>query len=415
MKALVLAGGFPQIELIKKLKSRGITVLLADWGANPIAKEYCDRFYQKSTLDVDAIKEIAVEEKVDFIITVCTDQALLTVAKVSQELGLPCYIDYQTALNVTNKKYMKDKFVEYGIPSAKFIISNAYHPSLIEGFQFPLIVKPVDCNSSKGVVKVESAEQLKIAFEADVQLSRTRTAIVEEFIEGEELTVDAYIEEGVAKILAVSVNEKIKDEDKFVIFRQINPAPIPSRIVDKIKGIAQKIADSFHVQNAPLLVQMLLRGEDLYVIEFSARTGGGVKYILIENASGFDVIESVIDLTLGKKPRVEPRAPKYKYFINEHVYCYPGRFDRLEGFDELRAEGILVDYYPYKTKGAIFETVSNSGDRVVGFTIVGNSKEEITKKHIAVNERMKVLDDEGRDIARHDLLPVFDFERDDRG
>ena len=36
-------------------------------------------------------------EKVDFIITVCTDQALLTMAKVSEELGLPCYIDYETA------------------------------------------------------------------------------------------------------------------------------------------------------------------------------------------------------------------------------------------------------------------------------------------------------------------------------
>ena len=115
MKALVLAGGFPQIALIEELKRRGIFTLLADYYENPVAKPFADKFYRASTLDVDAIRGIAVSEKVDFIITACTDQALLTVARVSEELGLPCYIDYKTALNVTNKQYMKKVFQDRGI------------------------------------------------------------------------------------------------------------------------------------------------------------------------------------------------------------------------------------------------------------------------------------------------------------
>ena len=110
MKALVLAGGFPQIALINEIKSRGIEVVLADYYAEPVAKKYADIFYQVSTLDVDGIREVAKKEKADFLITACTDQALLTVARVSEELGLPCYIDYKTALNVTNKAYMKEVF-----------------------------------------------------------------------------------------------------------------------------------------------------------------------------------------------------------------------------------------------------------------------------------------------------------------
>ena len=110
MKALVLAGGLPQIALLNDLKSRGITTVLADYYENPVAKPYADIFYRESTLDLDAIRRVAKEEKVDFITTVCTDQALLTVAKISEELGLPCYIDYETALNVTNKSYMKKIF-----------------------------------------------------------------------------------------------------------------------------------------------------------------------------------------------------------------------------------------------------------------------------------------------------------------
>ena len=96
MKALVLAAGLPQIALIHDIKSRGIEVVLADYYPNPIAKPYADKFYQISTLDIPAVTELAKTEKVDFILTVCTDQAMLTVANVSEKLGLPCYIDYQT-------------------------------------------------------------------------------------------------------------------------------------------------------------------------------------------------------------------------------------------------------------------------------------------------------------------------------
>ena len=124
MKALVLAGGYPQIALINELKSRGITVLLADYYASPVAKPYADAFYQVSTLDIEAITDLAREKQVDFLITACTDQALLTVAKVSQTLGLPCYIDYKTALNVTNKSYMKEVFRENGISTAKHLSSS---------------------------------------------------------------------------------------------------------------------------------------------------------------------------------------------------------------------------------------------------------------------------------------------------
>ena len=63
-KALVLAGGIPQIELIKELKRRGYFTILADYYENPVAKPYADKFYQESTLDLEMIEKIAVEEKV---------------------------------------------------------------------------------------------------------------------------------------------------------------------------------------------------------------------------------------------------------------------------------------------------------------------------------------------------------------
>ena len=88
MKVLVLAGGYDQIKLIQELDSRGYEVVLVDYFENPPAKEYVSRHYMESTLDVEKVKEIAVSENVELILTACTDQALYTMAKVSEEMGL---------------------------------------------------------------------------------------------------------------------------------------------------------------------------------------------------------------------------------------------------------------------------------------------------------------------------------------
>ncbi len=277
MKALVLAGGFPQIALINELKRRSIEVILVDFNEEPVAKKYADRYYRVSTLDIPAVREVAVKEGVDFLITVCTDQALHTVAKVSEDLHLPCYIDYNTALNVTNKQYMKNVFAEKGIPTAKHVVIDSFDERAIQGMKYPMIVKPVDCNSSKGVRYCENLEELKTFIADAIHLSRTKTAIIEEFIQGIEISVDAFVEDGKAHVLCISKSDKIADKDKFVIFRTIWPAGVSEEVIKKIGNIAQQIADAFGLKNSPMLIQLLTDGNDVYVIEFSARTGGGGK------------------------------------------------------------------------------------------------------------------------------------------
>lgn len=410
MKALVLAGGYPQIALINELKKRGIMTVLADWNENPVARAYADIFYRESTLDVEAITEVARREQVDFLITACTDQALLTVAKVSETLGLPCYIDYRTALNVTNKSYMKTVFAEHGIPTAQFRVMGELDHDTVRTMQFPLIVKPVDCNSSKGVKKVCDMAELEEAFRDAVRMSRTDTAIVEDYVSGEELSVDVYVEDGVAHVLCVSNSEKIAADDKFVIFRCKYPAVASDHVLEQIRDTVQKIADAFHIQNAPMLVQLISDGKRIFVLEFSARTGGGVKFQLIKRVSGFDVITAVVDLTLGNKPHVEKMQPESKYLSNEFIYCREGVFDHLEGFEELKNQGVLSEYFLFKWKGAVFDgTVENSGDRIGGFTIQADTKEKLLEKHRIAAQKLRVMDSQGRDMMRHDLLTDIVF------
>jgi len=244
MKALVLCGGVPQIALIKELKGRGITTLLADMNENVGARAYADEFYKVSVLDVDAIENLARDQKVDFLITVCADQVLQVVAEVSERLNLPCYIDFETAENVSKKSYMKTIFAQNGIPTSQFVIMDKLDIEKTKHLHYPLIVKPVDAYSSRGVTKVTSPEDLQAAFDIAINISRSKNAIVEEFVEGDEVTVDAYIENGKAHILCLTNLYKIGEDGKFIINRSRIPAKIPFIVIAKSQDAAQKIADT---------------------------------------------------------------------------------------------------------------------------------------------------------------------------
>lgn len=409
MKALVLAGGFPQIALIEELKSRNITVLLADYYEEPVAKAYADEFYRISTLDVEAITDLARTQKVDFLITACTDQALLTVAKVSETLGLPCYISHENGLNATNKFYMKKMFQQHNISTAKHLVMAEIDEELIKDLKYPCIVKPVDCNSSKGVIKVFNHDELIENFNKAVEYSRTNTALIEEYIEGREITVDIQVENGKAYVLSKAYSDKIPAKDKFVIYRTRYPITETDEVNLQIEKTAQQIADVFQLKNSPMLIQFISDGNQVYVLEFSARTGGGVKHQLIEKVSGFDVIKAVVDLTLGKIPHVEIKAPQTKYITNTFIYCNPGIYDKVVGFEQLKEQGVITEHFIFKWRGAEMSGAANSGDRIGGFTVQADTLDELKEKYNTAIATIKVLDRSGKDIMRHDLLAPLEY------
>jgi len=409
MKALVVAGGIAQAALVQELKSRGIETILADRNPKAVAVPYADAFFPVSTLDEEGIYQLALKEKVDFVVTACADQVLLVVAKVSERLGLPCYIDHQTATLVSDKKYMKDIFVKNGVPTAKHVVMGTFEEEKVKDFQFPLIVKPVDSYSSRGVRKVLNNEEMKAAFEEAVVISRTKTAIVEEFCEGEELTVDVYVENGIAHVLTVSISDKIADKDRFVIYRTKNPAPISESVKGQIQDTAQKIADAFHLKDSPMLIQMISDGTRISVLEFCARTGGSIKFRLIKKASGFDVIGAVADLTLGKKPHVGKLVSESKYITNTFLYCKPGVFDHAEGFEELKQEGIISEYYIFSSKGTEYKSITCSGDRMGSFTVQADDLQTLKEKHEAAISRVKAIGADGSDLIRHDLVAELEY------
>ena len=150
---------------------------------------------------------------------------------------------------------------------------------------------------------------------------------------------------------------------------------------------------------------MIDLGDHVSVLEFCARTGGNMKWLLIKHSCGVDVISAAIDLSLGKIPDIRAKTPKNAYVVNDFIYCKNGVFDHLEGFSELVEEGIINEYYAIRPQGWTVQGITSSSDRIVGINLVGNNAEDISRKQNILNCRVKIIDKDGNDIMRHDLLP----------
>ena len=307
-------------------------------------------------------------------------------------------------LLVSDKSLMKDIFHKNGIPTSRHMFMEELDMEKVSCMTYPLVVKPADGYSSKGVRKATNEQELRAFFAEAAKISRSGIVIVEEFVEGAEITVDFQVVDGEAILLSASNTDKVDYKDRFLAFRTRWPAAVSDETLERIRVIGQKIATAFGLKNTPMLVQLLTDDKRESVLEFCARNGGGAKYLVIKKASGFDPITGVIDLTLGKPVQVDKKTPDFKYLTNEFLYGHPGVFDHLEGFEELKQAGILEEYWQFKWKGAQISNAATSSDRIASITIVAKNHEELIEKHNKAASVIKIIDENGKDMMRHDLL-----------
>jgi len=128
---------------------------------------------------------------------------------------------------------------------------------------------------------------------------------------------------------------------------------------------------------------------------------------MIKKFSGFDVIKAVIDLTMGQIPHVGQIKKPEKRTVNEFIYCNPGVLDHVEGFEELLADGTIVEYKVFKAPGTEFGEIRSSGDRVAFYSVEAETEEELKCKHALANARVKAISTSGEDLIRHDLIAKF--------
>ncbi len=401
--AIVLGGTNPHIALVQSLKIRGYHTVLIDYFENPPAKRLADEHIRESTLDMDKVLEIATYYKASLVISTCLDQANVTACFVSEKLGLPVPYSYETALDVTNKILMKTKMLENGIPTAKCIFTkNFLIPSI--PLKYPLVIKPADSNGSKGVKKITQKSELEKCLIDAMNISRTRSAIIEEFCEGIDVDVVCYIQNGKANILLLRQRYKVKDDSTSVMqyYRSLIPADISTGAKREIQRIADNIARAFNLDNTPMQIQVIVKDSIVNVIEFAPRVGGGLSFRTVKLKTSFDILESAIDSYTKKHTPLNIKRSNYLYSEN-NLYARAGVFGRIDGFEELRRDNIVIESYCYKSYGSDIGQDLTSNNRIGAFIVRANNRRSLFQKVETAIKRLEVYDVEDKPILRRDI------------
>lgn len=402
--AIVLGGTFPHISLLEKLKERGYYTVLIDFFENPPAKLYADEHVIASTLDKETVLEISKHKQASLVISAYIDQANVTACYVAEKLNLPHPYSYETALNVTDKLLMKSLMINNNIQTSKFVVITSIDECEGVDLSFPVIVKPTDSNSSKGVRKANSLEELKIYAEKAFEISRNKKVIIEEYIIGKEIGIDCYISNGKATVLITKERRKIPAvlNQNEQIFGCIWPICLDDSDFKLIEQIAERISMVFGLDNTPLMIQAIVNQNGLYVIEFGARFGGGESFRIIKLATGFDPSSAVIDSYLGNDFVVKHEIPE-SYYAENFIYTKQGTFSEILGFENLLDDNTIEYIDPYKTKGALIGDELSSNNRVGVFTVKAKDKISLMKKIKSVLSNIDVIDLNGRSILKRDI------------
>lgn len=404
--AIVLGGTNPHRALIENLKKRGYCSVLVDFYENPPAKSVADKHIKESTLDKGKVLDIAIQYSAKLVISACVDQANVTACYVAEKMGLPAPYSYLTSLEVTNKPLMKSKMVANGIPTPKHIVVNRLPDrSVLDGLTYPVIVKPADSNSSKGVKRADHFNELKTNSKLALGISRTGDIVIEEYLDGMEIDVVGFLGREDINILMVRHRIKVNGIDgaEMQYYRSIIPATITDVVMSKIKDILSKISASFNLRNTPIQVQAIITGDNVSVIEFAPRVGGGLSYRTVKMSTGFDILDSTIDSYLGKEPPLQEIRAISCFFSEVNLYAEKGFFDRVIGFNEIKAKGLIEEYYVYKSKRASIGEELSSNNRIGSFILKANSLNELFEKYWSAINSIDIVDSSGMSIFRKDL------------
>ncbi|MEI6555574.1 MAG: ATP-grasp domain-containing protein [Paludibacter sp.] len=323
MKKLAIIGAsYLQLPLVLKAKEMGLETHCFAWEDGAVCKETADFFYPVSILEKEQILEICESIDIDGITSIASDAAVPTVNFVAGKMGLTGN-SFADAAVCTDKYKMRRRFAEFNVSSPKFVISDEGYS--VENFCFPVIVKPTDRSGSRGVKKIENQGDLQVAVARAKSESFSHQAIIEEYISGQEVSVESISWEGKHYILAIT-DKVTTGAPYFVELEHHQPSQLSEEIQQKIKSETLKALNALNIRfGASHSEFKITDGGDVFAIEVGARMGGDfIGSDLVQLSTSFDFVEAVVNVALGnfEEPQIHSKKCSGVYFLckeTEHL------------------------------------------------------------------------------------------------
>ncbi len=301
MYVVVLGLGWQQKKSILILKNYNYKIIGVDQNKNSICKKIINKFinidFQKTNTVYKKIKKITKNPK--YIFSFNSDAALVPSSILRNKFNLKGLSIYQSSL-MTNKVSIKNllKKNKFNYANYKIYLNKKNLKSKFKNFNFPIIIKPVHGSGSRGVQFFKTKEKLNNFIKND-NFYEKQKLIIEEYIKGQEFSIEAFVSNRKIKILSIS---------KRKIFKKITAKEINTKKIDKLKynlieDTICKFINLTKIDNCPFHFEIIYtKNNKIYIIDAAARGGGYfVADYLVKKNINFNINKALIDINLKNK------------------------------------------------------------------------------------------------------------------
>lgn len=372
-RLLILGASGFQVPFIKKAKELGADVGIVDIDKEAPGIEFADEFFNCSLLEKDKILEIAKKFRAEGITVGTCETGVVTAAYVAEKLKLPFY-SLEVARCATDKILMIEAFFKNNVAAPKYEVIRQ-GDEIKTNIAYPVITKPADKSASRGIYYVECEEDLQDAVKISMGASDSKEVLIEEYMEGPEISVELAIEEN--NPIALQITDKITNGAPYYVeVGQAQPASLSDELKNKVIELACSAAKAVGLTNCAGHAEIKLTPSGPKMIEIGGRMGGHyVDAELLENSTGYKLQETIIRYALGEEfvlQSIEPKgATAMKCILSEE-----GTIKKIEGVDLAeRIPGILKVVIKCKVGDFCHKGTSNN-DLVVFVVACSETKEK---------------------------------------
>jgi biotin carboxylase len=383
-RLLVLGAGPAQLGLLEAAHDRGLWVAVVDRDPAAPGFRFADRRCILSTEDELAIERLVAALEIGGIISPGTDWPVGVAARVSERSGIPHPIEPATAALATNKLRQRERLEHAGVPQPRWwVVGGEGDPPDVPG---PVVVKAPDRQGQKGLTLVHGPAELPEAIERARSVARNGLALVEELVDGPEVTVVGFSVDGEFTALALT-DRVVADPPAFgVALAHVWPSAVPG--TESVPGTCRAALEALGVRDGPSYIQLRIGSDGPKVIEVAARLGGGHDAELVQAVTGVDLNGLAIDAAVGAEVASPQSAVRVGGAVTKFLVAPPGVLERvdvpegLEGVHQVRI---------YREPGYVFTPLRRGADRAGALLATGGSRDEALARANDAADRIRFV------------------------
>ena len=414
-KLLVLGGSASNVQLVRFAQQMGAFVYVADNKNNRPGKEIADEAVMVSCDDYHSLSDYITKHKIDGISTGAGEWNVINAIHLSQKTGLRYYANYDQWCYCQDKRNFKNLCKKYNVPT----VPEFDQYSTLNESDFPVIVKPVDGCSSRGIKICYNKKELKTAIKDALKLSSSPNVIIEKYIDNGGVTIDAKYVVVDGSFYLEAIGERYVLENGLITAFSYYPSRYLDIFMKKIHPFVKAMFDSIGFHNGVFFFQAIPDGDNIYVYEMGLRVSGGMIYNMTEAAGCNNAMKMLIYYTLtGKMCEKEDLCsidPKFHGHQAATVALplHIGKIAEIIGIDKVKTLPGVVDVTQYYDVGhSCLPNHINTLDQLFArIMVVETSKDDLRHKLKEIRRLVSVRDENKNELinwSTFDKKAMFD-------